>query len=243
MGFLDHSTNNIIIDAVLTNYGRQLLAENNGQFRIEYFSLGDDEIDYSLIQKYGRTIGKEKITKNTPIFEAQTKHSNSIKNRMLTLPNPSLTIMPTITLDAAQANLTNNMFTFTRQNNIYADITVRFNQRVGQNAQVANPVGLTDSTFTVFANTRFLSVSGGSRISEEPITRVAAFSVGPNLRGAGANNPFEITMSAFPLTNETFNQYAVAGSNPQHIITPVSIIGDQTGLRLDFRMKLINADG
>ena len=53
MGFLDHSTNNIIIDAVLTDYGRRLLAENQGAFKIAFFSLGDDEIDYTTIKKFG----------------------------------------------------------------------------------------------------------------------------------------------------------------------------------------------
>ena len=42
MGFLDHSTNNIIIDAVLTDKGRELLAKNNGTFRISHYSFGDD---------------------------------------------------------------------------------------------------------------------------------------------------------------------------------------------------------
>lgn len=73
MGFLDHSTNNIIIDAVLTDTGRRLLADNQGKFRIAFFSLGDDEVDYSIIEKFGRAVGKEKIVKNTPVFEAQTK--------------------------------------------------------------------------------------------------------------------------------------------------------------------------
>ena len=41
MGFLDHSTNNIIIDAVLTDHGRKLLAENQGAFQIAFFSLSD----------------------------------------------------------------------------------------------------------------------------------------------------------------------------------------------------------
>lgn len=43
MGFLDHSTNNIIIDAVLTDTGRQMLANNQGNFRIAFFSLADDD--------------------------------------------------------------------------------------------------------------------------------------------------------------------------------------------------------
>ena len=61
MGFLDHSTNNIIVDAVLTDLGRQALAKNDGSFNIYQFGLGDDEVDYSIIQKFGRTVGKEKI--------------------------------------------------------------------------------------------------------------------------------------------------------------------------------------
>ena len=72
MGFLDHSTNNIVVDAVLTDLGRQALARNDGSFSIYQFALGDDEIDYSIIQQFGRTVGKEKIEKNTPIMEALT---------------------------------------------------------------------------------------------------------------------------------------------------------------------------
>ena len=73
MGFLDNSTNNVIVDAVLTDYGRELLAQNDGSFSIVKFAFGDDEVDYSTIKKFGRTVGKEKIEKNTPVFEAQTK--------------------------------------------------------------------------------------------------------------------------------------------------------------------------
>ena len=51
MGFLDHSTNNIILDAVLTDTGRKFLSRNDGSFSITKFALGDDEVDYSLIEK------------------------------------------------------------------------------------------------------------------------------------------------------------------------------------------------
>ncbi len=64
MGFLDHSTNNIILDAVLTDIGRQFLAKNDGSFSIHKFALGDDEVNYNIIQKYGRVVGREKIEKN-----------------------------------------------------------------------------------------------------------------------------------------------------------------------------------
>ena len=70
MGYLDHSTNNIIVDAVLTDIGREFLARNDGSFSIVKFALGDDEVDYTMIEKFGRTVGKEKIEKNgLEIFE------------------------------------------------------------------------------------------------------------------------------------------------------------------------------
>ena len=64
MGFLDHSTNNIIVDAVLTDTGRRTLAKNDGSFVISKFAFGDDEVDYAIIKKFGVTVGKEKISSN-----------------------------------------------------------------------------------------------------------------------------------------------------------------------------------
>ena len=82
MGFLNHATNNIIIDAVLTERGRELLA--NESFDVTSFAFGDDEVDYSILTKYGLTIGKEKIMKNTPIFEANPNENVAIKNFLIT---------------------------------------------------------------------------------------------------------------------------------------------------------------
>ena len=70
MGFLDHSTNNIIVDAVLTAEGRAKLAAGN--LVISSYSFFDTEVDYSIIKKYGVVVGKEKIEKNTAILEAST---------------------------------------------------------------------------------------------------------------------------------------------------------------------------
>ena len=73
MGFLDHSSSNIIVDAVLTDTGRQFLARNDGSFSIIKFAFADDEIDYTIIEKFGRVIGKEKIEKKpvvVPSFDS-----------------------------------------------------------------------------------------------------------------------------------------------------------------------------
>ena len=41
MGFLDNS-GDIILDVVLTDLGRQLLAKGDGSFNVAKFALGDD---------------------------------------------------------------------------------------------------------------------------------------------------------------------------------------------------------
>ncbi len=46
MGYLNSTT--VTIDEILTTKGRQLLAANDGSFRITQFALSDDEIDYTL---------------------------------------------------------------------------------------------------------------------------------------------------------------------------------------------------
>ena len=50
MGFLDNS-GDIILDAVLTDHGRKLLAKGDGSFRIAKYALGDEEINYELFKR------------------------------------------------------------------------------------------------------------------------------------------------------------------------------------------------
>ena len=47
MGYLSNQNNEIIVDAILTKYGREKLASGQ-QLGIIKFALSDDEIDYTL---------------------------------------------------------------------------------------------------------------------------------------------------------------------------------------------------
>jgi len=237
MGFLDHSTNNIIIDAVLTDYGRSLLAQGSGDFVISSFSLSDDEVDYGMITKFGRTVGKEKITKNTPIFEAQTKGSAAMKHRMITLPNPSITRIPTITF-VDNGDETTGIIALERDAAGTGFLTklVSLQQRVGNNS-VLNPDGLTDSLFTVYVNSRFLGIAGKEPMSEEPMTRVSAYTI--NGPAGQTGTAFSFTLVAKTITTETYTQFGVSNaSGGTTITTPVTVVGNQTGLRKDFKVTL-----
>ena len=86
MGYLNNSV--VTIDAILTDTGRQLLAQNDGQFRITQFALADDEIDYTLYNPnhpsgsayYGEAI------QNMPLLEAFPQATQVMKYKLVTLP-------------------------------------------------------------------------------------------------------------------------------------------------------------
>ena len=86
MGYLNNNT--VTVDAILTKKGRELLARNDGSFRITQFSLADDEIDYTLYNSnhpsgsafYGEAI------ENMPILEAFPDETQTMKYKLLTLP-------------------------------------------------------------------------------------------------------------------------------------------------------------
>ena len=99
MGFLDNS-GDIILDAVLTDTGRMRLAKGDGSFKIDKFSLGDDEIDYGLYDK-NNTSGSayyDISILQTPVLEAFTNNMSSMKSRLLTINDNDLLYLPVIEL-------------------------------------------------------------------------------------------------------------------------------------------------
>jgi len=86
MGYLNSSV--VTIDAILTTKGRELLAKNDGSFKITQFALADDEIDYTLYNPthpsgsafYGEAI------ENLPLLEAFPQETQIMKYKLATLP-------------------------------------------------------------------------------------------------------------------------------------------------------------
>jgi hypothetical protein len=86
MGYLNNSI--VTVDAILTTKGRQLLAQNDGSFRITQFALADDEVDYTLYnptQPSGSAYYGEAI-QNMPLLEAFPLETQVMKYKLVTLP-------------------------------------------------------------------------------------------------------------------------------------------------------------
>ena len=100
MAFLDNS-GDIILDAVLTDVGRQRMAEAGGNSTIVKFGLGDDEINYGtydLAHPSGSAYYDLEIMQ-TPVFQATTAINANINYGLLKLTDNSLLYLPTIALN------------------------------------------------------------------------------------------------------------------------------------------------
>ena len=105
MAFLDNS-GDIILDAVLTDHGRMVLAKGDGSFQITKFAVGDEEIDYSLYNSShasGSAYYDLEILQ-IPVLEAFTNNASSMKSKLVTMSNNNILYMPVLKLNT---NLTN----------------------------------------------------------------------------------------------------------------------------------------
>jgi hypothetical protein len=169
MGYLSNQT--VTVDAILTTKGRELLARNDGSFRITQFSLADDEVDYTLYNPshpsgsayYGEAI------QNMPLLEAFPQETQMLKYKLATLPRGTAKL-PVIDLgytsivlkQGASLSITPQTLNYTGGNNfessgytaIISDVRL-FNtfNGVGIDTEAANALNVTQTIGTNISKT------------------------------------------------------------------------------------------
>lgn len=233
MGFLQGDTNNIILDAVLTDKGREFLSRNDGSFSIVKFAPGDDEVDYTIIQKFGRTVGKEKIEKNTPVFEALTNQSLAQKYRLVSVSNPNLIRLPVLNFSGEGVDATNNIVSI--GNTTQKQRTLTISQTIQDETSI--DVELRDQAFIVEMNNQFIQVIGSSPDDidgQQRATYILTRDAGETSVG-GSRLTFTIATKAI-----TESQFQIFGAtfNKNLISTFVKISGVQSGAVLEFEVQI-----
>jgi hypothetical protein len=229
MGFLDHSTNNIVIDAVLTDKGRELLARNNGTFKIVHYGFGDDEVDYTIIKKFGRTVGKEKIEKNTPVFESQTIGALALKHPLITLSNPTLTVFPSLGLQAGgNTTLRNQEGSNTT--------TLVVNQKIPANVSANVSALLRETQYRVTIDSRFVVLSGtGTTPRTVPFSPNIVYDLAATSAGTGD------TLSSLRLSFRAVSNGSSLTSfqdSTNKVVTVVKVEGIVTGVSTTFEVSV-----
>ena len=231
MGYLDSSTNTIVVDAVLTNAGRNALAKNDGSFSIVKFAFGDDDVDYGLIKKFGRVIGKEKIEKNTPVFEALTNPSFAQKYRMVTVSNPNLVRLPNLSLTGE--GLVSSVVSMGAQTTKTRELTV---SQTIQNEDTIE-VELRDQAFIVKLSSQFLQITNTSPDDVDD-NRVATYLLtrDPGETALGGSKA-TFTLQVKSISDADFDVFGVT-SNKNLIRTYVQISGVQSGAVKEFEVQI-----
>lgn len=231
MGFLDHSTNNIIVDAVLTDAGRRALARNDGSFQIFQFALGDDEVDYSIIQQFGRTVGREKIEKNTPILEAFTAGSLGLKHKLLSVSNEFLTHLPVLEMTLSGLDATTSAVSFVRSSTTSQTVTATISSKTGTGIEP----DILDGELRVEVNNLFFTITG-----QQPdvvyTDNVAVYRIPAQFNTQGDAVSSSITLSLKSFSDTTFSTYSVSGGS--YIRSFMKVTGVNSGLTQNIELQI-----
>ena len=203
MGYLDNTS--ITVDAILTKRGRELLARNDGSFRVTQFALGDDEIDYTLFNENhpnGTQYSGEAI-ENMPLIEAIPDESNIMRHKLVTLARG------TSKLPVVAANVSKVTLTIGASTNI-TPITLNY----AEANNVAEPSGYT----AVIADRRLLRSFAGKGVTQKLTSTVNSYA-----NTAVSEAIIGKTFSLSAITSQT-----LFGTNNK-LLTTLTITGNDTG--------------
>ena len=162
MAFLDNS-GDIILDAVLTDAGRQRMARGN--FKITKFALGDEEINYESFNAShpsGSAFYDLDIMQ-TPVLEAFTNNTSLMKNKLITIERNNILYMPIFKLNNKESN---NTAKFSGFDGYYLLADSRTAQLGGLNAQEITTPGILYGTALINTKTKTIDVDQGLDTTE-----------------------------------------------------------------------------
>jgi len=231
MGFLQNDTNNIILDAVVTDLGRQFLARNDGSFSIVKFAASDDEVDYTTIKKFGRTVGKEKIEKNTPVFESLTNQNQAIKYKLISISNPNLIRLPNISLtgEGLTSDILSMGKTTTKRRTITVTQTIRNEDSID--------VELRDASFIIDLDNRFLQISGDTPDNISGDQRATYLQTRDAGETALGGSKLTLTFEVKSIPDSLFTIFGTS-SNKNLIRTFIKIAGINSGAVKEFEVQI-----
>jgi hypothetical protein len=217
MGYLNNTS--VVVDAILTDKGRQLLAQNDGSFQITQFSLSDDEVDYTLYNPnhpsgsafYGEAI------ENMPIIQAFPEANEIMKYKLITLPRGTAKL-PVVTVG-------------------YNTIILKQGSSLSLTPQTLNYLGAT-STFeqsgyvATIGDVRTMSAFNGVGINTANATALNA----TGTTTVGTNVSKTVIGTTINLTATTVN--TLFGTNTT-LYTTLTVIGRDSGARLFIPVQII----
>lgn len=212
MGYLDNSS--IIVDAILTKKGRELLARQDGSFKITQFALGDDEIDYTLFNENhpnGSQYSGEAI-ENMHIIEAFPDDNNIMVSKLVTLPRGT-TKMPVVTANVSKITLSLGSSTVVNPETLNLNGVATLKEPSGYLATIADR-----RLLTTFSG---VGTNSGTESTSRPYSNS---SLSETIRG----NSFNLT---------AISSTSLFGTN-NRLLTSITIEGIESGARVTIPVEI-----
>jgi hypothetical protein len=227
MGFLDNS-GDILIDAVLTDIGREKLARNDGSFEIVRYSFGDDEINYALFNPNTGSLQQDISILNIPVLEASVNEKIALKNQLLSISNPDLTFLPTL-------NSSVSTLTLGERTDAQVGKSLQFSQQTISGRTV--PSEIVDSSFLVQVNNDLLFIEQQTPVNISPFGTAQYIlprtAIGSN---QGAQASFNVSVAA--LSTDIWNTYGAGTVGSRTITTKVRCQGALSGLSKEITVTI-----
>mgnify|MGYP003670552387 FL=1 len=210
------SNTSVVIDAIITKKGRELLSRNDGSFKITQFSLSDDEVDYSLYNPahpsgsafYGEAI------EAMPILQAYPNDQEIMKYKLITLPRGTAKL-PIIDIG-------------------YSSIILKQGSSISITPQTLNYLGATTSFeqsgyVATIGDVRTMSTFNGVGVNTAEATALnTTTTVGTNVSKTVIGTTINLTATS---TNTLF------GSNTT-LYTTLTIAGRDSGARISIPVNI-----
>lgn len=214
------SSTSVVVDAILTKKGRELLARNDGSFQITQFSLSDDEIDYTLYNPnhpsgsafYGEAI------EAMPIIQAYPNDQEIMKYKLITLPRGTAKI-PVLSVG-------------------YSNIVLKQGSSLSITPQTLNYLGAT-STFeasgyvATIADVRTTATFNGVGINTPEATSLNSTTT------IGTNVSKTVIGTTINITATTIN--TLFGTNTT-LYTTLVVIGRDSGARISVPVQIVKVN-
>lgn len=227
MGLIDNS-GDILIDAVLTDIGRDFLARNDGSFEIVRYALGDDEIDYAYFNPNTGSLQQDISILNTPIFEASVNEKVALKHQLLSISNPDLKFLPTLESSVS-------ILALGERSDAQVGKSFEFKQNTTSGRTV--PSEIVDSSFLIQVNNDLLFIEKQTPVGISPFgtaqyiiprTAIAA--------NQGAQVTFNVAVQA--LSSDVWSTLGTGTVGSRTITTKVKCIGTLSGLSKEITVTI-----
>lgn len=229
MGYLDNTS--VTVDAILTNKGRQVLAQG-GQLNITKFALSDDEVDYALWNP-AHSLGTSyygSVIENMPIIEAVPDETQMLRYKLVTLPKDVIGI-PIISVKPASVSFTNI--------NQQITITATTDNLAGGNSTLGYTAILSDDTVCSLMPAPDSVMITGTNVNQAAATGGAGGTEGARVAGTGTTTEMAILSAQTDVNSflddetadiTTSGRTITKTSRGKFLIKPKGVVGSASAL-------------